>query len=120
MFCIHCGKQIPDESKFCQYCGKALTIESSEPEQQELSFSSTKPSIDAIHHHFPEKHEESLESTSTKEMSAKHQTIGIVCPKCGSSNLKVERFTWWGGVLGAALANRMVCKNCGNKFKLNK
>lgn len=24
MFCINCGKQLPDEARFCAYCGKAL------------------------------------------------------------------------------------------------
>ena len=24
MYCIHCGKEIPDESQFCGYCGKAV------------------------------------------------------------------------------------------------
>ena len=26
MFCMNCGKQIPDESVFCQYCGKPVVM----------------------------------------------------------------------------------------------
>lgn len=31
MYCIHCGKQIPDEASFCAYCGKATSSVSNEP-----------------------------------------------------------------------------------------
>lgn len=27
MFCRHCGKRLPDDSKFCTYCGKSVVIE---------------------------------------------------------------------------------------------
>lgn len=27
MHCIHCGKNIPSDSKFCQFCGKTLPAE---------------------------------------------------------------------------------------------
>lgn len=27
MFCIHCGKEVPDNSKFCVYCGENVLIE---------------------------------------------------------------------------------------------
>ena len=27
MYCRHCGKEIPDDSKFCQYCGGKQEIE---------------------------------------------------------------------------------------------
>ena len=26
MFCRKCGKQIPDDSRFCQHCGKAVQV----------------------------------------------------------------------------------------------
>lgn len=30
MFCRHCGKRLPDDSKFCTYCGKSVVIEDEE------------------------------------------------------------------------------------------
>lgn len=39
MFCKHCGKEIPEKSKFCRFCGKSLffkdkeTINNKEPEK---------------------------------------------------------------------------------------
>lgn len=33
MFCINCGKQIPDESAFCQYCGSAVNKVPQVPQQ---------------------------------------------------------------------------------------
>lgn len=35
MYCIHCGKEIPDESQFCGYCGKAVPRPSVNPTPQE-------------------------------------------------------------------------------------
>lgn len=34
MYCIHCGKQIPDDSKFCEYCGNQLHDSSIEEKQE--------------------------------------------------------------------------------------
>ena len=31
MFCRHCGKQIPDDSKFCPGCGAETALENAEP-----------------------------------------------------------------------------------------
>ena len=28
MYCIHCGKELPEEAKFCRYCGKNVALES--------------------------------------------------------------------------------------------
>ncbi len=33
MYCIHCGKQVTDNSKFCPYCGGALPQEVKKPAQ---------------------------------------------------------------------------------------
>lgn len=30
MFCIECGKKLPDDAKFCMYCGKAVNFETDE------------------------------------------------------------------------------------------
>ena len=27
MFCTNCGKEIPNDSKFCEYCGEKINIE---------------------------------------------------------------------------------------------
>src|SRR5437879_6360119 len=31
MFCLHCGKEIPDASTFCMACGKAITVAKRRP-----------------------------------------------------------------------------------------
>jgi len=31
MFCLHCGKEIPDQSTFCMACGKAIAATSKKP-----------------------------------------------------------------------------------------
>lgn len=36
MFCTNCGKEIPDESKFCKYCGNRI-IKKEELKQIEKS-----------------------------------------------------------------------------------
>ncbi len=116
MFCIHCGKEIPDGSKFCQYCGKALE-QGIAPEQSK----NVPPDTQELHHMQHQTVQQSLSQSEPGQNQMQEQfNRGIVCPQCGGSDLKIERFTWWGGVLGAAFANRMVCKRCGHKFKLNK
>lgn len=25
MYCIHCGKEIPDDAEFCTFCGKSVS-----------------------------------------------------------------------------------------------
>ncbi len=116
MFCIHCGKEIPDESKFCQYCGNALE-QVTAPEQRNEPF----PDTQQLHQTQPQTIQPNVvQPSSNQNQMQEHLNRGIVCPRCGSSDLKIERFTWWGGILGATFANRMVCKKCGNKFKINK
>ena len=39
------------------------------------------------------------------------------CPKCNSNNTKKVKFNWWGGILGAYLADDYNCLNCSFKFK---
>lgn len=36
MFCINCGKEIPDGIKFCNYCGVAVRQSKSAPSQPEF------------------------------------------------------------------------------------
>lgn len=38
------------------------------------------------------------------------------CPKCGSTNAKELKFTWWGGVVGAKMLSHVKCENCGAKY----
>jgi hypothetical protein len=41
---------------------------------------------------------------------------GDSCPKCGSTNVRAPKFTWWGGFLGPKLFNHRVCGACGFAF----
>lgn len=36
-----------------------------------------------------------------------------VCPQCGSDDIHKPSFTWWGGLVGAAMLKHTVCRACG-------
>ena len=38
------------------------------------------------------------------------------CSKCGASNAKALKFTWWGGALGPKLLTHVKCLDCGYKY----
>ena len=40
----------------------------------------------------------------------------VPCPKCQSTNVQKQSFTWWGGVLGPKLLSHVKCQNCGATF----
>ena len=40
------------------------------------------------------------------------------CPRCGSTDYRRERWSWSGGLIGAALAKRAICNTCGSKWRL--
>ena len=44
MYCVHCGKKIEQESKFCPYCGKQTT----ETTQSNMGKGKTKPKAKLI------------------------------------------------------------------------
>ena len=37
MFCVHCGKEIPDNAGFCSYCGKKLLMENESGQSDSIS-----------------------------------------------------------------------------------
>jgi hypothetical protein len=41
---------------------------------------------------------------------------GDRCPKCGSTNVRAPKFTWWGGALGPRLFHHRVCDACRFTF----
>jgi len=42
----------------------------------------------------------------------------LPCPKCGGKIIiKVENYTWWGGIFGNKLFNHVICDRC--KFEYN-
>lgn len=43
MYCMHCGEEIPDSSRFCKYCGKKVAAESIKAENQ--ASASAEPQI---------------------------------------------------------------------------
>lgn len=38
------------------------------------------------------------------------------CPKCGTPESQLLKFTWWGGALGPKLLTHVKCQSCGNKY----
>ena len=53
MFCIHCGKEIPDNAAFCSYCGKPLQSLSEKEETNPISSDILidSPKIDSLENH---------------------------------------------------------------------
>jgi hypothetical protein len=41
---------------------------------------------------------------------------GSCCPKCNSPNIYKPTFTWWGGMVGPAILNHRVCRQCSFSF----
>ena len=68
MFCIHCGKEIPDGSRFCQYCGGNCTSTDQECPQTSGGTST---------------------NNGTVSPGATQETYtGVPCPHCGSECTK--------------------------------
>ncbi len=38
------------------------------------------------------------------------------CPKCGSTDAKKVKYTWWGGALGPSLLKHVKCNSCGTEY----
>jgi len=38
------------------------------------------------------------------------------CPKCGTADPNLLKFTWWGGALGPKMLTHVKCQACGNKY----
>ncbi len=108
MFCKKCGAELPDNARFCHQCGTEIVL-TSDADQS----SDPQPQV-------PPTETEVPPPPPPPQGSQSAPSAGIVCPKCGSADLKIERFTWWGGIVGAALANRLSCRSCGHKFKINR
>lgn len=43
MFCVHCGKALPDDAMFCPFCGKATVVEASSTPEQSPTPGSSEP-----------------------------------------------------------------------------
>ncbi len=105
MFCKKCGKEVQDDARFCPQCGTQIVVDSGASQD-----AAPDESLQG----------EGIPIPDVPQGQENASQPGIVCPACGSSDLKIERFTWWGGILGAALANRLSCRSCGHKFKINR
>ena len=123
MICPNCKKEISDDSKFCPFCG-APTAQEKEPtieieQEGESKTATAKPEAETSK---AETSTEEAPKTENEPKSSPQQPVtkGIVCPCCGSDNLSIERFNWWGGLVGAAIANRMKCNDCGCKFRIKR
>ncbi|MDR1846918.1 MAG: zinc ribbon domain-containing protein, partial [Bacteroidales bacterium] len=42
-YCIKCGKQIEDTSKFCEYCGANVEGNNNQPVQQPMQYQNVQP-----------------------------------------------------------------------------
>jgi rubredoxin len=40
----------------------------------------------------------------------------MVCPQCGSDNVAMPQFTWWGGLAGQKLLNHVKCNACSHTY----
>lgn len=40
----------------------------------------------------------------------------VSCPKCGTADPQLLKFTWWGGALGPKMLTHVKCQSCGNKY----
>ena len=105
MKCPRCGKKIPEDALFCPECGTKISRVDAYSESASTEDSKEK--------------ESAKEPGGASSSKGNQPGQGVICPNCGSANLSIERFTWWGGMLGAAIANRLKCKDCGHKFKLS-
>ena len=48
MFCVYCGKRIPDNARFCSYCGKAVAVTADELDKDYVPVSTEGNEIDSL------------------------------------------------------------------------
>lgn len=41
----------------------------------------------------------------------------LPCPRCGSTNVKPVKFSWWGGALGPRIISLVRCESCKLQYK---
>ena len=82
MYCRHCGKPVPDDSKFCPGCGKAQ-----EPEIKPVSRPRSTPAVIQ---------EAPTEKFARVEKEAKEgdEVDPMLCPKCGLPAVMVRGRFW--------------------------
>jgi rubredoxin len=40
----------------------------------------------------------------------------VPCPKCGSADPELTKFTWWGGAIGPRILTHVKCPSCRYKY----
>lgn len=121
MFCIHCGKEIPDDAKFCKFCGQScLVSHTSEPQIKEEAKNIEGTAVNRSNitcPHCGQKDCQPIIKTTAQSQSNNYSCLGGACGGLilgpvglllglcgGKSSSTVTTQTKW------------VCMNCGKEF----
>ena len=115
MFCIKCGKQIPDDSKFCPECGAIISDEASEVEKPKTEEPKTEePKVEAPKAEEPEVEAPKAEEPKVEAPKAEEPKVEapkveapkVEAPKVEAPNVEVPR----------AASGVKYCVACGSKM----
>lgn len=121
MFCIHCGKEIPDDAKFCKFCGQSCLVSHiSEPQIKEEAKNIGGTAVNRSNitcPHCGQKDCQPIIKTTAQSQSNNYSCLGGACGGLllgpiglllglcgGKSSSSVSTKTKW------------VCMNCGKEF----
>lgn len=141
MFCVHCGREIPNDSVFCIHCGKSVAIQEENPIH----------TTENVHNEYTHKDTEQtvIENTQTKSSDSAldglreaftagrelleidaEQRSDISCPFCGSDDCQPlqksmtevnhKGYGWGSGCCGLILLGPfgLLCGLCGAGSKV--
>jgi RNA polymerase subunit RPABC4/transcription elongation factor Spt4 len=107
MFCIKCGKELPDESLFCQYCGQ----KTGSPQNEAPVLITAEKQVNLITpvNNLPPIAEMKMKPTSDEVYCRSCGNIirkeAEMCPKCGVNRTK------------PIVSDEVYCYSCGEKIK---
>ena len=108
MFCLKCGKELPDEAVFCLYCGQKITVKDSE-QSSVLITAEKQVNLITPGNNFPVPAGIKKHLTSDEVFCRSCGNIirkeAEVCPKCGVNREK------------AVISDDVYCQSCGEKIK---
>ena len=108
MFCLKCGKELPDEAVFCLYCGQKITVKNSE-QSSVLITAEKQVNLITPGNNLPvpagiKKHltSDEMYCRSCGNIIRKEAEV---CPKCGVNREK------------PIISDDVYCQSCGEKIK---